>query len=121
MLDPPVHTAYRRLVSRGFTPRQVATLEPAVRQFAIERLEQLRADGSGDFVSSFAGPLPSFIVATYLGVPAEDRARFDTWSDASSKPTREVTSCATRPARWPTSTATSASWSTAAGSSPVTT
>jgi len=82
MLDPPVHTAYRRLVGRGFTPRQVSTLEPAVRRFVVERLEQLRADGSGDFVARFAGPLPSFIVATYLGVPEEDRARFDVWSDA---------------------------------------
>lgn len=82
MVDPPLHTAFRRLVGRGFTPRQVATLEPAVRSFVVERLEQLRADGAGDFVSAFAGPLPSFVVATYLGVPEEDRARFDTWSDA---------------------------------------
>ncbi|MGZ4695237.1 MAG: cytochrome P450, partial [Acidimicrobiales bacterium] len=82
MVDPPQHTTLRRLVGRGFTPRQVATIEPDVRRFAIERLEQLRADGSGDFVAAFAGPLPSFVVATYLGVPDEDRARFDGWSDA---------------------------------------
>ncbi len=82
MVDPPLHTEFRRLVGRGFTPRQVATLEPAVRAFVVDRLEELRAAGSGDFVPAFAGPLPSFVVATYLGVPAEDRARFDTWSDA---------------------------------------
>ncbi len=53
-----------------------------MRRFVVERLERLRADGSGDFVSAFAGPLPSFVVATYLGVPEEDRPRFDTWSNA---------------------------------------
>src|SRR3954468_5211707 len=39
MLDPPNHTTFRRLVARGFTPRQVRTLEPAVRAFVVERLE----------------------------------------------------------------------------------
>jgi cytochrome P450 len=82
MVDPPLHTTFRRLVGRGFTPRQVATLEPEVRRFTVERLEALRDAGSGDLVDALAGPLPSFVVATYLGVPDEDRARFDGWSNA---------------------------------------
>ncbi len=36
-LDPPEHTEFRRLVAKGFTPRQVAEIEPAVRAFAVER------------------------------------------------------------------------------------
>ncbi|CCK63395.1 Putative cytochrome p450 130 cyp130 (part1) [Mycobacterium canettii CIPT 140070017] len=32
MQDPPVHTEFRKLVSRGFTPRQVETVEPTVRK-----------------------------------------------------------------------------------------
>ena len=32
MQDPPIHTEFRRLVSRGFTPRQVEAVEPAVRE-----------------------------------------------------------------------------------------
>jgi cytochrome P450 len=82
MTDAPLHTTLRRLVGRGFTPRQVATIEPDVRRFTIERLERLRSDGTGDLVAAVAGPLPSFVVATYLGVPAEDRDRFDIWTDA---------------------------------------
>ena len=38
--------------------------------------------GESDFVEELAGPLPSFVVATYLGVPEDDRDRFGTWSDA---------------------------------------
>jgi cytochrome P450 len=86
MMDPPDHTAYRRLVSRGFTPRAVAEIEPAVRAFTVERVEALAqaiaADGSADFIAEVAGPLPSFVVATYLGVPGADRARFDDWTAA---------------------------------------
>ncbi len=82
MTDPPTHTEFRRLVSRGFTPRQVESVEPTVRAFVVERLDQLRAAGGGDIVADLFKPLPSMVVAHYLGVPEEDRARFDAWTDA---------------------------------------
>ena len=82
MQDPPTHTEFRKLVSRGFTPRQVEAVEPAVRQFVVDRIERLRAAGEGDIVEELFKPLPSMVVAHYLGVPEEDRAQFDGWTDA---------------------------------------
>ena len=82
MQDPPVHTEFRKLVSRGFTPRQVEVVEPAVRRFVIERIERLRAAGGGDIVAELFKPLPSMVVAHYLGVPEQDRDRFDGWTEA---------------------------------------
>jgi len=82
MLDPPEHTAFRRLVARGFTPRAVAEIEDDVRAFVVQRIEALRAAGGGDLVDTLAKPLPSFVVAHYLGVPEEDRGRFDRWTEA---------------------------------------
>lgn len=82
MQDPPAHTEFRRLVSRGFTPRQVEAVEPKVREFVIERIERLRAEGGGDIVAELFKPLPSMVVAHYLGVPDEDRDQFDGWTDA---------------------------------------
>lgn len=82
MTDPPVHTDFRRLVSRGFTPRQVETVEPMVRAFVTDRLETLRAAGGGDIVRDLFKPLPSMVVAHYLGVPEADHGRFDGWTDA---------------------------------------
>ena len=82
MQDPPVHTAFRKLVARGFTPRQVEAVEPKVREFVIERIEGLRAAGGGDIIAELFKPLPSMVVAHYLGVPDEDRAQFDGWTDA---------------------------------------
>jgi len=82
MLDPPEHTAFRRLVARGFTPRQVVALEPEVRAFVLERVERLREVGEGDVVAELFKPLPSMVVAHYLGVPAADRSRFDRWTEA---------------------------------------
>jgi cytochrome P450 len=82
MQDPPVHTEFRKLVSRGFTPRQVEAVEPKVREFVVERIERLRADGGGDIVAELFKPLPSMVVAHYLGVPEEDRNQFDGWTEA---------------------------------------
>src|ERR1700760_3348671 len=82
MQDPPVHTEFRKLVSRGFTPRQVEAVEPKVRQFVVERIEGLRARGGGDIVAELFKPLPSMVVAHYLGVPEEDWAQFDGWTQA---------------------------------------
>ena len=81
MLDPPEHSEFRRLVVRGFTPRQVSSVEPEVRAFVVERLERLRASGGGDVVAELLKPLPSFVVGRYLGVPDEDRERFDAWTN----------------------------------------
>ncbi len=82
MQDPPGHTEFRKLVARGFTPRQVEAVEPKVREFVIERIEKLRANGGGDIVAELFKPLPSMVVAHYLGVPEADRGKFDGWTDA---------------------------------------
>ncbi len=82
MQDPPAHTEFRKLVARGFTPRQVEAVEPKVREFVVERVERLRAEGGGDIVAELFKPLPSMVVAHYLGVPDEDRSQFDRWTDA---------------------------------------
>lgn len=81
MMDPPDHTAFRRLVGKGFTPRHVEEIEPAVRSFVVERIERLRERGSGDIVAELLKPMPSFVVAYYLGVPERDWPRFDAWTD----------------------------------------
>ncbi|WP_067534097.1 cytochrome P450 [Nocardia crassostreae] len=81
-MDPPEHTDFRRRVSPGFTPRQVNSVEPAVQEFVVERIERLRAAGAGDIVAELFKPLPTMVVAHYLGVPESDHGKFDTWTEA---------------------------------------
>ena len=80
-LDPPRHDRLRKLVSRTFTPRRVAGLEPFIRQIAARLLEPLAARGGGDFVHDFSGPLPMDVIFTLLGVPEGDRAQLRAWTD----------------------------------------
>lgn len=81
-LDPPAHTEFRRLVTKDLTPRKISTIEPAVRAFVVERLESARRMGTFDIVAHLFKPLPSFVVAHYLGVPPQDRRLFDRWTEA---------------------------------------
>ena len=86
MLDPPEHTAMRRLVSRPMTPSRVEEMEPAITEFVDERLDGIAEATAGgatvDVVERLLKPLPSYLVAHFLGVPEEDRGRFDDWTDA---------------------------------------
>jgi len=72
-LDPPRHTALRRLVSRAFTPRRVAELEGSIRRLSIELLDAQSGQGTFDFVADFGAPLPAEVIAMLLGVPPADR------------------------------------------------
>lgn len=82
MMDPPAHTPLRKLAIKRLTPQQVAALDPMVRAFVVERVERLRARGEGCVVEALLKPLPSRVVAHFLGVPVHDRVHFDRWSAA---------------------------------------
>lgn len=80
-MDPPRHTRMRGLVSRGFTPRRVAELEPRVRALAMHYLDRFAQRGRCDFVAEFAGRLPMDVVSEMMGVPESDRDQLRAWAD----------------------------------------
>jgi hypothetical protein len=80
-MDPPRHDRIRALVSKGFTPRRVADLEPGIRALAVRYLERVREGGRMDFVADLAGRLPMDVVSEMLGVPESDRDQLRAWSD----------------------------------------
>jgi hypothetical protein len=80
--DPPEHTALRRLVSRAFTPRRVADLEPTIRELSTTYLDTLRTGGSPDLIADYAALLPMDVISKLLGVPDGDQQQLCKWSDA---------------------------------------
>ena len=83
-LDPPEHTKIRALVSHGFTPRSVATLEPRIRETVDGLLRGLDSKPRFDLIAEIAFPLPVIVIAEMLGVPPEDREQFNEWSNVVS-------------------------------------
>ena len=80
-MDPPRHTKFRNLVSKGFTPRMIAQLEPIIRNAARAVVDKVSQLGECDFVRSLAAELPLIIIADLLGVPQEDRGKLFDWSN----------------------------------------
>ena len=81
-MDPPEHTRYRRLVSRGFTPRVVNTYEAAIREIACEVLERALPKGRFDFVTEVAQELPMRMLGRMLGTSDADGHQLVEWGDA---------------------------------------
>ena len=80
-LDPPDHTRLRSLVNKAFTPRAVEKRREQIESIAKELLASAPDSGEFDLMQVLAGPLPVVVIASMLGVPREDQARFKHWSD----------------------------------------
>ena len=81
-MDPPRHTRMRGLVSRAFTPRRIADLEPRVRELTCQHIARFVGEGRCDFVRDFAARLPMDVISEMLGVPEADRDRLRELADA---------------------------------------
>ena len=81
-MDPPRHTELRSLVSRAFTPRRVADLEPSIRELADELVDGFSGRTRVDIIEDFAAKLPMAVISVMLGVPREDQDKLREWSDA---------------------------------------
>jgi cholest-4-en-3-one 26-monooxygenase len=79
--DPPRHTQLRKLVNRGFTPRQIAALEPRIRELVQRILDRARTLGTFDLVADIAVELPLQVIAELVGVPEADRHQVFAWTE----------------------------------------
>ena len=81
-LDDPDHPRVRGLVSKAFTPRRIATLQPWIAETAEALLDALPGDQPVDLLHHYAHQVPSLVISELLGVPSRDRDRLTRWSDA---------------------------------------
>jgi cytochrome P450 len=79
--DPPAHDRFRRLTTRAFTARRVASWEPDIARITAELIDGFINVGAVEFVSAFAVPLPVRAIAFALGVPQEQESDFKQWTD----------------------------------------
>jgi pimeloyl-[acyl-carrier protein] synthase len=79
-LNPPDHTRLRTLVSKAFTPRASEKLRSTIQQIVDELIDPMQERGTFDLIAELAYPLPVTVICELLGVPREDRGRFNEWS-----------------------------------------
>ncbi len=79
--DGERHSTMRAIVNRGFTPRQIADLEPRVREIVEECMAPLRRGEPFDVMADLAARVPVTLIAELLGLPADQHRDFKRWSD----------------------------------------
>ena len=72
-MDPPDHTQFRKLVSRVFTGRRVATMEEEVRSIVNAYIDTVADQGQCDLVGDITGPFPMDVICAVLGIEPEHR------------------------------------------------
>lgn len=77
-MDDPKHARMRRIVSRGFTPRQLDLMKGDVDATAAGIVDEVIDRGEGDFVVDVAATLPLRIIVDMMGIPrSQEQFIFD--------------------------------------------
>jgi cytochrome P450 len=80
--DPPVHTRYRQILNRIFTPARVKQLTPHIEDITKDLIDRFADSGSCEFVADFALPLPGVFICEQLGLDRAQYRRFRRWAEA---------------------------------------
>ena len=81
-MDPPKHTRYRRIVSRGFTPRMINLLEDYLHNRTQMIIDRVCERGTAEFVTELSAELPLQAIAEMVGIPFEDRKKIFDWTNS---------------------------------------
>ncbi len=79
--DDPKHGEQRRLVSKGFTPKQMIRYEQHVRDVLDSLIEKAIKAKTFDVITGIARPLPMTLIGEMLGIPPSDFELLQHWSD----------------------------------------
>ncbi len=72
MMDPPHHTAFRKLIRSEFTKPAAAEKDDRLHRLARQIVNEVIEKGECDFVAEVAGEMPSYVIAELMGLPLDD-------------------------------------------------
>jgi cytochrome P450 len=79
--DPPGQTEQRKTVRPSVAPRNLARLEPTIRERTCQLLDSLPEGEVFDWVDAVSIELTTAMLATLFDFPFEDRGKLTRWSD----------------------------------------
>jgi cytochrome P450 len=89
-MDPPRHTAQRKVVAPAFNPSQMLTRERQVRERTRALFDALPRGETFDWVSRVSIPLTMGMLCILFDMPFEDADDLKLWSDISSNVSPEL-------------------------------
>jgi cytochrome P450 len=91
VMDPPQHTAYRKVIAKRFLQKNMAPFESTVRTVVDRLIDDFIEKGEVDIVEEFASAVPALVFADVLGVPQSRFRDLHRWA-------AELTTVPTTPA-----------------------
>jgi cytochrome P450 len=85
-IDPPAHATYRRVIDPTIGPREVAVLEPRIREAVGEVIDRFVDRGTVDAHAEFTVPLPCKVFLDATGLPLDNLPTFLRWKDEIIRP-----------------------------------
>ncbi len=83
-MDPPEHDEQRNTVQPAVAPRNLANIEPLIRESVIDILENLPVGETFNWVDKVSIELTARMLATLFDFPYEDRRKLVYWSDITT-------------------------------------
>lgn len=75
-VDPPEHSKYRKLLDPIFAPKRMNPLEPQITELVNHLIDGFIDDGSCEFTTALAEPLPSSVFLKLIGLPVSELPTF---------------------------------------------
>ena len=82
ILDPPVHTQYRKIMNSALSIPRMRAARPAIERLVTEFLDKLLANKGGDLVEEFAVALPFALITEMMGLPGDMAPKVRKWAGA---------------------------------------
>jgi cytochrome P450 len=89
-MDGPEHHAHRKVAQPVAAPRNLARLEPLIRERVIEILDGLPLEETFDWVDRVSIELTTGMLATLFDFPYEHRRKLTFWSDMATASPEQV-------------------------------
>ena len=83
-MDPPEHTAYRRIIEPYFQPEKMTAFEPQCRQIAASLAASLLGRGDVELISEFAQLFAVRVQCAFLGWPPHMHETLKLWTQRNS-------------------------------------
>ena len=84
-VDPPEHSALRRIVNRGFTPRRMQGWVEHMDRTVVELLDRAAPGAAFDVIAGLAAPLPVRVICELVGADPAEADAFRRWADAMTR------------------------------------
>lgn len=78
--DPPEHDAFRKILTKEFTPNAVRAREPMMRKMATELIDEFLPAGRADFSEDYAKLLPTAVICQLLDIDYLG-SEFQNWAE----------------------------------------